>query len=219
MDNQKPSEAAERVVSDLQKDFKIVGTHRVHSWYAWAIVGIVFGMALGIVYVANRSGSDFVASQAAQCPIKKDGSTDPLKAEGQATLFVEKENELAYFYALTGESDPSVTQKVLDDIRDVKAAAVNDCQAKQGKAVEAADAKCAPIPQECAKSAACKDDTDRNIGACTEARCTKNGTEIKCKSAINNSYVTCRCITKAGQVADPRRDDGGRTPPTRPREY
>jgi hypothetical protein len=48
--------AVEKVVGDLQKDFKIVGSHRVHSWYAWAIVGIVFGMALGIVYVANRSG-------------------------------------------------------------------------------------------------------------------------------------------------------------------
>lgn len=46
----------EKVVSDLQKDFKLVGKSRIHGWYAWAIVGIVFGMALGIVYVANRSG-------------------------------------------------------------------------------------------------------------------------------------------------------------------
>ena len=55
---------AEKVVSDLQRDFKIVGTHRVHSWYAWAIVGIVFGMALGIMYVANRSAG-FTSSSAA----------------------------------------------------------------------------------------------------------------------------------------------------------
>lgn len=49
------NEAAEKVVGELNKDFKIVGSHRVHSWYAWAIIGIVLGMALGIVYVANRS--------------------------------------------------------------------------------------------------------------------------------------------------------------------
>lgn len=56
MDMQQPAnEAVNKVVGDLQKDFKIVGTHRVHAWYAWAIVGIVFGMALGIIYVANRS--------------------------------------------------------------------------------------------------------------------------------------------------------------------
>lgn len=52
---QPTNEAVDKVVGDIQKDFKIVGTHRVHSWYAWAIVGIVFGMALGIIYVANRS--------------------------------------------------------------------------------------------------------------------------------------------------------------------
>ncbi len=57
-------DAAEQVVGELKKDFTIVGKQRVHSWYAWAIVGIVFGMALGIVYVANRS-AQFEASQAA----------------------------------------------------------------------------------------------------------------------------------------------------------
>ncbi len=62
--NDQQSGAVEGVVSGIQKDFKVVGTSRVHSWYAWAMVGIVFGMALGIVYVANRSGA-FIASQAA----------------------------------------------------------------------------------------------------------------------------------------------------------
>lgn len=53
------------VVGSIGKDFTIVGKHRVHSWYAWAIVGIVFGMALGIVYVANRSNR-FESSSASQ---------------------------------------------------------------------------------------------------------------------------------------------------------
>ena len=57
----------EKVITDLQNDFKIVGTHRVHSWYAWAIVGIVLGMAIGIIYVANRSGN-FSASKASTNP-------------------------------------------------------------------------------------------------------------------------------------------------------
>ena len=65
MDSQNPNtRVADSVVEDIHKDFVIVGKHRVHAWYAWAIVGIVFGMALGIVYVANRSGS-FSACSAA----------------------------------------------------------------------------------------------------------------------------------------------------------
>lgn len=62
------SNLAESAVSDIHKDFVVVGKHRVHSWYAWAIVGIVFGMALGIVYVASRSNQNvqFTQSQAAQ---------------------------------------------------------------------------------------------------------------------------------------------------------
>ena len=66
MNNSQDSQRlGEKVVSDIQKDFKLVGAQRVHSWYAWAIVGIVFGMALGIVYVANRS-AQFDSSQAAE---------------------------------------------------------------------------------------------------------------------------------------------------------
>lgn len=56
MINEGNQQSAAKVIGSINKDFKIVGSHRVHSWYAWAIVGIVFGMALGIVYVANRSG-------------------------------------------------------------------------------------------------------------------------------------------------------------------
>lgn len=63
-EQQKNWQKADEAVSGLAKDFTIVGRHRVHSWYAWAIVGIVFGMALGIIYVANRS-AQFDSSQAA----------------------------------------------------------------------------------------------------------------------------------------------------------
>jgi hypothetical protein len=65
MDQNKVGGLADAVVGDIKKEFMIVGKHRVHSWYAWAIVGIVFGMALGIVYVANRT-SRFESSSASQ---------------------------------------------------------------------------------------------------------------------------------------------------------
>lgn len=56
MDEQKnPDQLANAVVGDIHKEFVVVGKQRVHSWYAWAIVGIVLGMFLGILYVANRS--------------------------------------------------------------------------------------------------------------------------------------------------------------------
>lgn len=42
-------------VSRVKEDFTIVGVHRVHSWYAWSIIGVVLGMALAIVYLANEN--------------------------------------------------------------------------------------------------------------------------------------------------------------------
>lgn len=81
MQQQPTNEAVDKVVGDIQKDFKIVGTHRVHSWYAWAIVGIVFGMALGIVYVANRS-VQVQESDAAKMP----ASTFSLKSNSAGEL-------------------------------------------------------------------------------------------------------------------------------------
>lgn len=45
----------DQVVKDISKDFKVMGSHRVHNWYAFAIIGIVFGMAVAIIYVSNRN--------------------------------------------------------------------------------------------------------------------------------------------------------------------
>ncbi len=116
----KQQNEADKVVSDLQKDFKLVGTSRVHSWYAWAIVGIVFGMAIGIVYVANRSGK-FDNSHADELSVKIDqdsglrfiypenntiGETNPLLeveslgADGKPSLL-----PIAFSYALAGTND------------------------------------------------------------------------------------------------------------------
>jgi hypothetical protein len=63
LNEQKSGDLVDKLVGDIKKDFTVVGKTRVHAWYAWAIVGIVAGMFLGIVYVANRSGQ-FTASHA-----------------------------------------------------------------------------------------------------------------------------------------------------------
>ncbi len=42
------------VFSKLNQDFVVVGKSRVKSWHGWLILGIVTGIAMGIVFVANR---------------------------------------------------------------------------------------------------------------------------------------------------------------------
>jgi len=57
--------SADKVVKDITSNFVVRGNHHVHGWYAYAIIGVVFGMSLMVVYVANRNGQ-FDASQAAK---------------------------------------------------------------------------------------------------------------------------------------------------------
>lgn len=54
MDNQ--TNPADKVVSDLQKNFTVVGSRRVHAWYAWAAIGLVLGALITVAYLADRSG-------------------------------------------------------------------------------------------------------------------------------------------------------------------
>src|SRR3989344_4394893 len=79
---------ADSVFGSINKDFTIVGKHRVHSWYAWAIIGIVFGMALGIIYVANRS-AQFDASSAATPPAPP-VSIVTFGSDGNETYLIDK---------------------------------------------------------------------------------------------------------------------------------
>jgi len=48
----------DQVINELEKNFKVVGASRVHSWYAWAAVGVLLGAAVAVAYVANRSGKN-----------------------------------------------------------------------------------------------------------------------------------------------------------------
>ena len=77
----------DKVMKDIKSDFVVQGTHRVHNWYAYAIIGIVLGMAIGIIYVANRNAK-FSASDAAMMPPTYETTsqyTAPM--EGDTTVF------------------------------------------------------------------------------------------------------------------------------------
>ena len=65
MDNQ--NNPVDKVVGDLQKDFKLVGTSRIHSLGTWISAGLVLGALVAVAYVANQSGK-FDASQASDRP-------------------------------------------------------------------------------------------------------------------------------------------------------
>ncbi|PIR87385.1 MAG: hypothetical protein COU11_00680 [Candidatus Harrisonbacteria bacterium CG10_big_fil_rev_8_21_14_0_10_49_15] len=52
----KKDSAADQIMSDLKKDFRVVGRGRVHAWYAFLSIGVLAGITLGVMLVANRSG-------------------------------------------------------------------------------------------------------------------------------------------------------------------
>ena len=83
---QQTNKAVAGVVAVLRHDFRIVGSHRVHAWYAWAIIGIVFGMALGVVYVANRSGK-FLPTKASGAPVYACESTTKTEYEAIREIY------------------------------------------------------------------------------------------------------------------------------------
>src|SRR5262245_58336510 len=51
MDNNK----AEKVIGELKKDFKVVGSHHIHGWYAWAAGGLMIGVLIAVAYVSNNA--------------------------------------------------------------------------------------------------------------------------------------------------------------------
>ncbi len=52
----RPSEEkTEEALKQPQRHYVLVGGHRVRSWHAWLAIGVVVGIAAGIILVANRS--------------------------------------------------------------------------------------------------------------------------------------------------------------------
>lgn len=60
MNNRSPTppaeSAASRVLTMLQREYLVIGKSRVRVWYAWLSIGLIAGVATGVVLVANRSG-------------------------------------------------------------------------------------------------------------------------------------------------------------------
>ncbi len=53
--NTRPGAPAERTLDALHRDYILIGKKRVRSWTAWLIIGLSAGLAIGIIFVANRS--------------------------------------------------------------------------------------------------------------------------------------------------------------------
>ncbi len=186
----------DKVVSDIQKDFKIVGSGRVHSWYAWAIVGIVFGMALGVVYIANRSG-EFMSSEAATktktppvapAPIICPGSCgQPFSAEGSVSS-----NSEGLLSGVKGwyKLDPDEQKKMVEKFTEV-----------QAPTEDHPDGNLMSPGQAASIVAEINGDTDRLETLKTEAetKCqkllsiNKNNVTQKCQN-FNNSCVNLGCV-------------------------
>lgn len=59
---------SERALAALNKDFVLIGKQRVHPFYGWLAIGLAAGIAMGVAFVANRSGR-FEESGAAALPV------------------------------------------------------------------------------------------------------------------------------------------------------
>jgi hypothetical protein len=104
----------DKVMNDIKSDFVVQGTHRIHNWYAYAIIGIVLGMALMIVYVANRQGQ-FSASEAAKPRVT--GNTNQPSAIKES-----EKNTIVFdtFYNLAKEEGKKVTMVRVKPLADFK---------------------------------------------------------------------------------------------------
>jgi len=206
---------AEKVVGDLQKNFKIVGTHRVHSWYAWAMVGIVFGMALGVIYVANRSSEQLsmTFSSAAVCS----GPVNPDSYVGQGEGSVQMSPEDFNIYLSRhggipnpeGKDDLSVIERRLKPAQTAaRAACFSDLTGKRVATVDTCVAKCTQQPS-CSLSINLPPDNDTcfdDNNGCTEA----NGT-VTCTASSLSESVDCSCGDKVGVSTNALPIDGDPT--------
>lgn len=144
----------DKVIADLSKEFVAVGKHHVHNWYAYAIIGIVFGMAIGIIYVSNQSlkfdpsSADTGAAAAPVqliCPftdivdVAVEGSAEvpyPAKDHELAIAWQEKSNisdEAKAAYSRARAAINTATNTALADCNTKYDSAVKDAKAKGDK--------------------------------------------------------------------------------------
>ena len=79
--------AAERALSGLKSHYSLILQKRVRGWHAWLAVGLVAGIASGVILVANRSGELESGRAAVQSYQKKGGAPfDQLLEKSNGTL-------------------------------------------------------------------------------------------------------------------------------------
>ena len=68
--------SVERTLGSIGSDFIVIGKRRVHSWYAWIVIGIAVGITVAVILVADRSG-EFSPSEAEVGVIEDDSTLPP----------------------------------------------------------------------------------------------------------------------------------------------
>jgi hypothetical protein len=190
---------ADEVISGLQKNFKVVGSSRIHSWYAWAATGVALGVLVAVAYVANRSGQ-FDQSNASggtfACPLLKSpfdfsgtgvgfmllpGNYGP----GGDQMLASSEDNYNFYY----NTDGTPKAQPVYDIRtgellgtkpssdavswhaSAKAKALENCQKNLASSQAAAQKQCDDQRPPCVTAPNCVYSTNAGSAICAEASC------------------------------------------------
>ncbi len=201
MDTRNPDELGKKVVEDIQKDFKVVGTNRIHSLGTWISAGLILGALVAVAYVANKQGK-FIPTLAAYCPAMPGPFT--YHGFGQKTAVMSTEEFNIYLISHSG---------VMNGLTDEQQAKVSDVSAKVDSAKLAAKEACKKnlVEQqvkysdlcatgiqvcgdfpECTSGAVIPPDAD----SCEAAQCSQSSNTLDCTSTSPSETISCSCTAK-----------------------
>lgn len=213
-------QAVDKAVGDIAKDFKIVGSHRVHSWYTWAAVGIIVGVVVGVVYVANRSGQIEEGDAAVtQCSFAAPVITPSVVT--QESVYMPSPDALIYDKSLKtppqyteGEKDRARAAYLAERIQTASTKAVEKCAAEVKAREDAAVRICeSRIKKSCEVRPSCQYSPDtapagscRAVMPCTKdtmISATAGGSTYVCKAEGEALARNCSCTEKTAQTNVP----------------
>lgn len=229
--NKNPEQVVDKAVGEIAKDFKVVGSHRVHSWYTWAAVGIIVGVVVGAIYVANNAGT-FEMSDAKTGPGVKVSTNQCLQVQRKTSQTISKEKEtyllkeekIAYDLSLKNEYPDQESRKLAAigaaKIEKASQGALTECNAALTAKEDADQNFCdTSIKPRCeASSSACVYNPNYTVGngSCSAitpcsikptAEGAAQGTTYVCKAQGATVPRGCSCDLKpaAVPVAEPKR--------------
>ena len=65
--SQTPKTKIEKALDAIKKEFVVVKKDKIRPWEAWLVLGVIAGVAIGVLYVANPQGKFEVSKAAVQC--------------------------------------------------------------------------------------------------------------------------------------------------------